>query len=825
MTVGHRSLRGSARRGFAVAAMSALVLASLPLSGTAFGAQENTEYLTGADNVEAALAWSQFTFDSAAAVAVGRDDVFADSLASGLIQGLGDGVPLLLTDSDTLDPAVSAEITRLGATTVHILGGETAISSGVEDALEADGLTIHRHAGASRVETAIDIASKHGAAATTAIVARAFASGADPTQAFADSLAAGAWAAEDDLPILLTQTNELHEAVEAYLASSDVDAVNVVGGTSAVSDAVVSSIEALGIDVTRVSGATRFDTAIAIAAARGFDSAADAADGVVVVEGQAADSWAAGFAAAAYGAGAGPATLQAIGTDGRPVVLVNGDDVPASTLAFLADGGGINVVCFSNATACDAASAAAGNGVAVEGNATFLDSPELVSVELGSGDEDDDEQAVIFTFDENVNDDAVNEGDFVLYDYAGNPLTETGDSDVDDNQVEITFDYHDAQLATTAAVRQGAVQDDDGNESIEGSAPLQDVSLDADETDAPDITDVELDADDETITITFDEAVDTDNLDSGDVGIVDGDGDTQSTFTESAITINEDRDEVTIILTDAGGIDDEDDFGRLFIEDDSVTGDDSGNGNARQSFDLGGDEEDLPRLISASVELGDETDDDDDNDDDTVVYRFSEAVDGDTDNNTATNFFAVLADGSTQFGNTGDDSDTDGTRIEIEFADGELDESVVRVGVLDGAAGEEDTPANDNIGLQTVGVDGADLAAGETLAPDVESITVEEDMDSFGNVDGYIINIQFDEVVDDFDDTDGVAYEVDGDESDEDLFADCSIDDDDESLVTCEVDQDDTDDVVAIALQRGAATDDDTYQSHEYAAEFPGDSA
>lgn len=809
MTVGHRSLRGSARRGFAVAAMSALVLASLPLSGTAFGAQENTEYLTGADNVEAALAWSQFTFDSAAAVAVGRDDVFADSLASGLIQGLGDGVPLLLTDSDTLDPAVSAEIERLGATTVHILGGETAISSGVEDALEADGLTIHRHAGATRVETAIDIASKHGAAATTAIVARAFASGADPTQAFADSLAAGAWAAEDDLPILLTQTNELHEAVEAYLASSDVDAVNVVGGTSAVSDAVVSSIEALGIDVTRVSGATRFDTAIAIAAARGFDSAADAADGVVVVEGQAADSWAAGFASAAYAAGAGPATLQAIGTDGRPVVLVNGDDVPAATQAFLADGGGINVVCFSNVTACDAASAAAGNGVLAEGNATFLAVPELVSAEVTRVSDSDDTAIVAYNFDEALDEDTLNEGNFSIILYDGSSESANNEDprlSSDGKSVSVEFDADDVVLATAAVVDADAAEDLDGDENIPGSAPLQAVDLGAGDTINPDLVSVELDGDDQEATFTFDEDVDTAaGFSAGDFHLLvdtDGDDDTDPTLVDGTALNSIDDDEV-VIEFGAGLVDEdaEDEIVRAIVEAGEVQ-DSEGDGdtNLVQSVELNEDTQ-APTLERVEIDA----------EEDEAVWVFSEDI---TLAGADLNDFVLhtaLGGEIKSDDATIDNSDVDNNELTLTYADDSFEDDDVVLATLeseDVAANADDATAGNT--LQSLPMEPGSFAAGETTGPDLEASSLAEDLDSFGEVQGLELTLDFDEDVDDDDVTESLftGYEDDGDSNGSIIASgDCDNSDDDDSVIVCTIDEDEAEDILVIVLEQDAVTD------------------
>lgn len=362
MTMRHRLIRGSARRGLAIISAAAMLSTMLAVPALAEHYDDAT-VLEGDDAIEAALAWSGLSASSDA-VAIGRNDVFADNLSSGLIQGLGDGVQLLLTDTDTLDSRVADEIERLGATVAHVLGGEAAISADVEDELEALGLTTHRHAGTTRIETAIDIASKHATDATSAILARSTSSGTDPSQAFADSLAAGAWAAESGMPVLLTQTEELNDNLAAYLEDSAITAVTIVGGTSAVSAAVASDLEALGIDVDRVSGATRFETAVAIAEARGFADSSDATDGVIVVEGQDANSWAGGFAAAGFAA------------NPKPIVLANGDDLPGPTEDFLA-AGDAELFCgpLLETAACDAAAEALGLDVAAHTNQAFTVTP------------------------------------------------------------------------------------------------------------------------------------------------------------------------------------------------------------------------------------------------------------------------------------------------------------------------------------------------------------------------------------------------------------------------------------------------------------------
>src|SRR5690606_30909388 len=125
------------------------------------------------------------------------------------------------------------------------------------------------------------------------ILARAYPSegAADETQAFADTLAAGGWAADTGATVLLTQSDQLSTATAAHLADNRAARLWMVDGTAALAESVAAEVAALVDTATRVEGPTRFDTAAAIAAARGFDEDSPASR-VILIEGQAATAWA-----------------------------------------------------------------------------------------------------------------------------------------------------------------------------------------------------------------------------------------------------------------------------------------------------------------------------------------------------------------------------------------------------------------------------------------------------------------------------------------------------------------------------------------------------
>ncbi|WP_370326559.1 cell wall-binding repeat-containing protein [Euzebya sp.] len=303
----------------------------------------------GGGGSETSIAFSELAFPSAGAAfaqagpaeaLLASEQVFADALASGSLQ---DDRPLLLTDPSSLEPAVLAELRRLDVTTVRILGGEDAVAADVATALVDAGFDVVRTAGATRLETAAEIAGL--SRSSEGFVARAFPSpdATDPTQAFADALALGAWAAVDGAPILLSQSDQLSTTTAEALGG--LTALRIIGGTGALGRAVEQAAAATVAGVERIAGATRFDTATAIATARGF-SPSSQADAVIVIEGQSPSAWTAGFTAAALSA-----------RWDAPVVLANGDDLPSATERLLrwsvtADA---DVVCVADATACAAA--------------------------------------------------------------------------------------------------------------------------------------------------------------------------------------------------------------------------------------------------------------------------------------------------------------------------------------------------------------------------------------------------------------------------------------------------------------------------------------
>jgi putative cell wall-binding protein len=324
--------------------VAALLLPAAPASA------ETTTRLEGTTTTEAAIAWSEATFADGAApvVLLARDDDFADALTSNSAQAQLDA-PLLLTDPGALSPDTAAELARLDPDEVRILGGDQAVSPAVQTALQGLGYTVSRYFGADRIGTAIAVADALFPNATSAVVARGF-PGADPTQAFADAIGAGSYAANAGVPVLLTETVALSPATADYITGSAIESVIVAGGALAVSDAAEQRIEEAGRNTVRLFGSSRGGTAVALNRELGYQTAADAPR-VLLVEGTEPTAWASGLA---IGAQAG---------NGAATVLSDGPALFAETVEFLGQGADVPLICgpLVDTPACDAASAALGN--------------------------------------------------------------------------------------------------------------------------------------------------------------------------------------------------------------------------------------------------------------------------------------------------------------------------------------------------------------------------------------------------------------------------------------------------------------------------------
>ena len=260
------------RKGIVGTIVGATAAAGLiPLAATGAGATANFDCtrLAGADRYGTAVEISKATFPSGSdTVLLATGEKFPDALAGNYLAGLR-GAPILLTRQASLPAETKAEITRLDAENVIILGQTDAVSAAV--ATEVDAMTdvaVQRVGGADRYETAKLIATTSGTVGTvdnlkTAIVARG--------DNFPDALAGGPLAYSAKLPILLTNgapSQTLNPHAKSGLQTLAIEQALILGGQAAITAQVETEIKASrtpNIATVRLEGGDRTLTAQAIA--------------------------------------------------------------------------------------------------------------------------------------------------------------------------------------------------------------------------------------------------------------------------------------------------------------------------------------------------------------------------------------------------------------------------------------------------------------------------------------------------------------------------------------------------------------------------------
>jgi hypothetical protein len=209
-------------------------------------------YISGADRVLTSVAISRQGWESADTVilAPGGQNNLIDALAVAPLAGQEDA-PILLSTGG-LDPAVVAEIQRLGAKKVYAVG---ALSQAVIEALRAalPGLTVETLRGASRFETAALIGAKLTEPQGTFVVGY---------NAVADAVSAASFAAAHGYLIQIADPSG-NVTVAAGTPATGAP-VYILGGPALVRD--ISG-------ATRLYGATRYETNKAIRDALPFEYA------------------------------------------------------------------------------------------------------------------------------------------------------------------------------------------------------------------------------------------------------------------------------------------------------------------------------------------------------------------------------------------------------------------------------------------------------------------------------------------------------------------------------------------------------------------------
>ncbi|WP_170061998.1 cell wall-binding repeat-containing protein [Compostimonas suwonensis] len=214
-----------------------------------------TDRIFGADRYATALAVAEEGYPGTAPIvylAAGTD--FPDALGAAPAAAFTGG-PLLLTPPDRLPAAVLSKIDRLNPAKIVVVGGARSISDAALGQVRGLAPTVIRVSGADRFETARQVVAEAFDTANGAYLASA--------RNFPDALAAAAAAGAQGWPVILVDglSGSIDASTRALLSSLDVSAVTVTGGSTVMSEGIVSSLRGMGLSVDRRGGADRFETA------------------------------------------------------------------------------------------------------------------------------------------------------------------------------------------------------------------------------------------------------------------------------------------------------------------------------------------------------------------------------------------------------------------------------------------------------------------------------------------------------------------------------------------------------------------------------------
>jgi N-acetylmuramoyl-L-alanine amidase len=216
-----------------------------------------TERIAGTNRYTTAISISKTLFpngfaenNQAKTVILATGIVPPDALSAGTLSSRYENAPILLNDGDSLRPEVRAELIRLRASKVIILGSPGAVSSNVEAEIKSLKIMTERVYGKDRYETNLKILNKLGPVNGVFV-----ASGRN----FADALAASPIAASNNWAIVLTEPNKISDAALQYIQGKK---IVILGSPGAIADSVQTQIlqQNIAQNVVRLGGSDRYDT-------------------------------------------------------------------------------------------------------------------------------------------------------------------------------------------------------------------------------------------------------------------------------------------------------------------------------------------------------------------------------------------------------------------------------------------------------------------------------------------------------------------------------------------------------------------------------------
>lgn len=222
--------------------LAALVISFMIPAGVSSANVENVTRIAGKDRIATSIEISKSMFNESDNVVLASGYNFADALSAGQLAAALNA-PLILS-KDQLDNRTTDEIAKLKPKNIYIVGGETALSSNIEESVKAvvNDINIERLKGNDRYETSVKVMEK-----TKEFVDAEYlliASGKN----FPDALSATSFMADHKALMVLSDGNSYPKSDLKEIA---------IGG--------VNQLPLNGFTGERIAGNDRYQTALAIA--------------------------------------------------------------------------------------------------------------------------------------------------------------------------------------------------------------------------------------------------------------------------------------------------------------------------------------------------------------------------------------------------------------------------------------------------------------------------------------------------------------------------------------------------------------------------------
>src|SRR5680860_327567 len=237
-----------------------------PLNVQASPTESVTTRISGNTLYDTAVEISKKGWDYAPVVVLATGTNFPDALTGTVLAHKVNG-PLLLTESDHLNPVVAAELRRLRTQEVNLLGGTVALQEKIAQSLKNQGILPRRISGLDQYGTAAAIAGVATPRSTQAFLVNG--------DHFADALSISSYAAAQCIPVLLTRRDSLPPETASALSQMGVQQVTLIGGKAVIKDTVEEQLGKLPqpVKVTaRYAGFDQYETNTAVLNQLPFDT-------------------------------------------------------------------------------------------------------------------------------------------------------------------------------------------------------------------------------------------------------------------------------------------------------------------------------------------------------------------------------------------------------------------------------------------------------------------------------------------------------------------------------------------------------------------------